>query len=77
MVCRYGMDSSLVYMEAEKGRAPKEIRERAAALLNEQYARAERLLTENGAKLKVLAEALLEKENLTGEEMERAIGRTS
>ena len=77
MVCRYGMDSSLVYMEAEKGREPKEIQERAAALLNEQYARAERLLTENGAKLKVLAEALLEKENLTGEEMERAIGRTS
>ena len=77
MVCRYGMDSSLVYMEAEKGREPKEIQERAAALLNEQYARAERLLTENGAKLKELAEALLEKENLTGEEMERAIGRTS
>jgi cell division protease FtsH len=71
MVCSYGMGSSLRFMieshkvdVKEAALLPAEVRDEVSQILDQQYARATLILTENSAFLEEITDELLEKQTL-------------
>lgn len=70
MVTEYGMaDSEIMYYTAEMRSTDSCVLNKIKEILKEQYARSERLVKQNYAKIKTLAQILLEKNSLDEEEI--------
>lgn len=74
----YGTDNNEVFLGRDLGRGRNfsekvgsEIDQEVKSFIDEAYIKAEKLLSENMSKLHAVAEALLEKEKIDGEEFER------
>ena len=76
MITRYGMDESfgLAAIDRSTAMASPEIMGRVNEILAEEMKNAVRLISENRDKIDVLVKNLLDKNRLTGEEIERLIG---
>lgn len=76
MVCRYGMDSSIGLAvvddaEAQDGAMAMKVREVVNTILNEELAKAKKLLSENKRAVDALVEALMNKNHLTADEIDK------
>ncbi len=77
MVAEYGMaDSDIMYYSPERRASDSYITGKIREILKEQYSRTEQLVKENYSKIKLLANALLEKNSLDEEEIIQILDRS-
>jgi ATP-dependent Zn protease len=76
MICSYGMvEDCFLFFDTKNGREPDFVAEKAQAILKEQYARATELLKNNKSKVNKVAEALLDKNSLSEEELDQLLAK--
>ncbi|HIX07437.1 MAG TPA: AAA family ATPase [Candidatus Borkfalkia faecipullorum] len=78
LIASYGMDEefglAVFDVQSADGAFGQELRGRIRSILAEQFERAKQFLTEHRQQLEKLAQALLEKNHLKGEEVEKIVG---
>ncbi len=78
MICRYGMDSTIGLAvvdanEAREGAIAKEVRAAVNAILETELAKAIEILKENSKAIDALVNMLMEKDHLTGEQIDKIL----
>ena len=78
IVCTYGMDDEFgLAVIGRNDRGSAEVRAKVNAILREQLEEAIRLITDNRAKLDALVDALIEKNHLNGDEIEKILKKSA